>query len=420
MMSSVFNRSELFSLFLFLQDWKLIETKERFNKYGLPATAPPVYQRARIFRPAELHNSSKHEKLFTSIYQKTDSEAATNEDDDGAKDHGPSVEEKQQDLHQGLSQERQNEIIALARESTSQQPPNDELARSILTQLDIRPNDTDRTGSRMNFDETNVPENVPSSMSSQHSYPPMNRTGPIDDHDRPFAAYGHLDRESIARQCNFNLTTTANPSQNRFRAKSYSIAAETDVSKEAAKQFILDEFGENKIQYICTGEEFKQSIGKRLLLIQIIFKNKIDRRKPFLKDLVGDSCNYQVCDDDLAWNEYIKKSGSFEEYNEFKSIRRLNSVGWDSLSTTGSSISGELHVPDTPLQRQLSIENQLPIPSAKRCQTVDVEAEKRAKIDDDITRTALALAEDSVDAAMDYIQEHLPNKFVQNHTWYDK
>ncbi|CAF3855559.1 unnamed protein product, partial [Rotaria sp. Silwood1] len=160
----------------------------------------------------------------------------------------------------------------------------------------------------------------------QHPYPPVNQTGLVQDHDRPYADYGHLNRQTIAQECQFNLqvpttttTATLNKPSIRLNAKSFAITSWTNVSKELVMNKIKEEFGIENIQYICIGEEISELNHQRHLHIQIIFKEKIDRRKPFLDDITQTHCNYQVTQNDCAWNEYIKKGGKFMKFHEFKS-----------------------------------------------------------------------------------------------------
>ena len=378
----------------------------RFNAHGIPATAPPIYIPPRIFRPAELHHSSKHEDVFTAFYKTKAAIAllASNDNEDNEMEtEEQCVEAEQRVLRTSLFEDRQREMQELAQQTSSQRPPNDGMARTLFDMLNLQLDaDDSALGSKENT-EARPQEVTASFTTSQHPYPPIHRTGPVADHDRPFATYGQLDRGTISQQCDFSLTTVANQSQSRFRAKAYAIAAHTNVSKADVKNYILDRFGENKVQYICVGQEQSPSSGVPCLLIQIIFKDKIDRRKPFLQDLVGDHCNYQATTNDLAWNEYIKKSGPVEEYSEFKSVQRLSSLEWVSSSTMSSAMAVQPRRP-----------------SSKRSGEVHSESDKRRKMDDDIIRTAMSLAEDSVDAAMDYIQEKVPSEFVIHLNWYDK
>ncbi|CAF2913054.1 unnamed protein product [Rotaria sp. Silwood2] len=113
----------------------------------------------------------------------------------------------------------------------------------------------------------------------QHSSHPlmMTQSGVIADHHRAYAAYGHLDRATIAHECQFNLeqpssssssTTTAQSHKRmRLNAKSFAITAWTDVSKDMVLDHIKNEFGIENIQYICISEELSELNHERHLHI---------------------------------------------------------------------------------------------------------------------------------------------------------
>ncbi|CAF5024116.1 unnamed protein product [Rotaria sp. Silwood1] len=46
-----------------------------------------------------------------------------------------------------------------------------------------------------------------------------------------------------------------------------------------------------------------------------------------LNKVTGDQCNYDVTNNDMAWNEYIKKNGDFIEIGDFKSITTRSRLG---------------------------------------------------------------------------------------------
>ncbi|CAF3473742.1 unnamed protein product [Rotaria sp. Silwood2] len=84
---------------------------------------------------------------------------------------------------------------------------------------------------------------------------------------------------------------------------------------------IQREFAIEKIQHICVGEAINEIDHQQTLEIQIIFKNKINRKTRFLDSITQSLCNYQVTQYNLAWNEYIKKSLNFLEYGQFQTIK---------------------------------------------------------------------------------------------------
>lgn len=96
---------------------------------------------------------------------------------------------------------------------------------------------------------------------------------------------------------------------------------EMDLLNEIRRQFL-----DTRLQYVCIASE-KNAMGtKSHLHVQIITKQTIDKRSWFLDDITGKNshvsmnniefffslkgthCNYQITNNDKAWNEYIKKS----------------------------------------------------------------------------------------------------------------
>jgi hypothetical protein len=77
---------------------------------------------------------------------------------------------------------------------------------------------------------------------------------------------------------------------------------EETVLDEIKQQFPIE-----KIQYVCVAQETGSFNGLVHLHIQIILKYKANKKSWFLDDITGTHCNYQVTNNDLAWNEYIKK-----------------------------------------------------------------------------------------------------------------
>jgi hypothetical protein len=240
----------------------------------------------------------------------------------------------------------EQEIQQLSQLIRTTQPSNDHIANIIIQQL----NDILQT-------------TTTTSTPVQHCYPPINQIGPIKDHDRPYADYGHLNRQIIAQECQFNLQSQPSPPVHlsipsspsllnqqeqrqsiRLNAKSFAITAWTNVSKESVMNEIKHEFGIENIQYICIGEEISELNHERHLHIQIILKEKIDRRKAFLDQITQTHCNYQVTRNDCAWNEYIKKGGNYIEFNEFKSTKRRGTQKyWPSIQSQSQS-SSPLHI----------------------------------------------------------------------------
>ena len=361
--------------------------------------------RPRLFRPGMVFNSATYEQVFSGAYQ---TQEKSDDDDDVKTDEGETTSGDQQtDLHDVLYQAREAELNALAATTVAQRPSDDETTEFILNALGLRSEDRRADDAE---------QDAPSSNISGRSYPPAHQTGPIEDHDRPFAEYGHLDRDSLARQYNFNLQqpATQQPTPARFHAKSFAILSYTRVPKESVMENITDQFGIDNIQYICISEGVNESSQQSCLQIQIVFKEKIDRRKPFLDDVTRTRCNYQVTNNDLAWNEYIKKEGNYSEFGDFKSVKNHGRREWPSqllpsaASAVATPVAAVAMAPTTTTTTTTT---------AGRPTTVRAQAEERRQRDDDIARQALALAETSVDQAMDLIRNIMPSKFLHHSKW---
>ena len=101
----------------------------------------------------------------------------------------------------------------------------------------------------------------------------------------------------------------------------YDDHTEIDILNEIRRQF-----HDARLQYVCIASEKNINGNKSHLHIQIITKQTIDKRSWFLDDITGKHsdvsmnnieffffsskgthCNYQITNNDKAWNEYIKK-----------------------------------------------------------------------------------------------------------------
>ncbi|CAF0814618.1 unnamed protein product [Didymodactylos carnosus] len=159
------------------------------------------------------------------------------------------------------------------------------------------------------------------------------------------------------------------------------------------------------------------------LHIQLVFREKIDRRRSFLDEVTQTRCNYQVTSNDLAWNEYIKRGGRYIEFGEFKSTKKLSQKQWPpSLrSSAATAPSTSTPMPPSPVSTARTtaattttlLDRQQPLVPA-RATTVRAQAEERRRRDDEIAREALSLAETNVDQAMDFIRNAMANKFMHH------
>lgn len=311
----------------------------------------------------------------------------------------------QQTLVNILNRSRQEEVQHLSEVVLSQQPQNDRTAQFILSQLNLAPH-SHRAVATLSA--------IAGHTTEQHTYSPIIQSGVVAQHHRPYAAYGHLDRTTIAKECQFNLEQPSTETHKRMRlnSKSFAITSWTEVSKELVINHIKKEFGIENIQYICVSEEISELNHQRHLHIQIILKEKVDRRRPFLDDITGTRCNYQVTRNDLAWNEYIKKEGNYLEFNEFKSIRVRGEKQWPSSSASQSVTTSTSDQPN----RQL-------VPTSTRSSsssttTVRAQVEARRQYEQETVIRALKLAEINVHQAMDLVRNALPIKFLAHSTWY--
>jgi hypothetical protein len=259
-----------------------------------------------------------------------------------------------------------------------------------------------------------------SNSTTQRPYPPVDQTGQVADHDRPYADYGHLNRQTIAEQSGFNLqppllsaSSTATASNQpqpsiRLNTKSFAITSWTNVSKELVMNHIQQEFGIVNIQYICVCEEIGELNHRRHLHIQIILKEKVNKKVRFLDAITQTHCNYQVTGNDLAWNEYIKKDGNYIEFNEFKSTKKLGPKQWPSTNAASAT--------STPAQAQAVI----PRTTKTTTMTVRAQAEERRQHRIAIYKQAVELAKTSVDAAMDLMEREMIEKYVEHNKWYER
>ena len=360
-------------------------------------TPSPIHTHPRHFQPGTLFDEQTYERIRSNVENPSNKFKAEEEEEEDDEDNN------QQDLHDLLDQARATELEYLSQLIDRDRPTSANEIADILLELIgnvSKPTASTRVktdeGSQTSFDTV--------------SYPPINQTGPIADHDRPYADYGHLDRQTIAREFQFNLQppATTHETSIRLNAKSFAITSWTNVSKELVMNEIKDEFGIEKIQYICIGEEIGELNHQRHLHIQIIFKGKINRRKPFLDDITETHCNYQVTQNDRAWNEYIRKGGNYIEFGDYQSISKRGKKQWPTSSvsiSSSASVSSSEH-------------NQLP--RAITTTTTTVTARAQAEEKRQLARQALDLAEVSVNDAMDLIRRSMPDKFLAHSTWYEE
>ncbi|CAF3254966.1 unnamed protein product [Rotaria socialis] len=381
------------------------------------SSSPPSSEaeRSRIFRRGTIISPNTYDRSILEV-DRSDlvvaKEAFIEEDMEyeGTKDNAMSSIDNQQILCNIINRSRQEELDRLSQVILSQRAPYDSDVQLILSQW--------------NFGRSSLHTNElhPSSILIQ--------SGVVASRHRPSTAYSHLDRASIARECQFNLelapsTTTATHKRIRLHAKSFAITAWTDVSKDVVLDHIKREFRIENIQYICVSEEISELNHRRHLHVQIILKEKVDRRAPFLDRITGTRCNYQVTRNDLAWNEYIKKEGNYLEFNEFKSTRARADKQYPSLLASSSSSSSVEVASSSQSNTSDSTHvshQQVPTHTNRRTTTatttVRAQLEVRRQLEKDTIVRALQLAEINVHQAMDLIRQALPCKFFAHSSWY--
>ncbi|UJR06997.1 hypothetical protein I4U23_011286 [Adineta vaga] len=137
-----------------------------------------------------------------------------------------------------------------------------------------------------------------------------------------YSKYADLDRPTIANLCQFNLQEPP-PSSLRepiqHNSESSAIISWTTTSKHTIMNYIRQELYDEEIQYLCVGQEINPLYPLKELYIQIIFKNKINKRTRFLDTITGTCCNYKVTQNILPWNDYIRGDFNCLEFGRFLS-----------------------------------------------------------------------------------------------------
>ncbi|CAF1108919.1 unnamed protein product [Rotaria magnacalcarata] len=250
--------------------------------------------------------------------------------------------------------------------------------------------------------------------SHSRPYPPIHRSGIIHDHDRPFAEYGHLDALTLSQQNNFDLNGIENDhrrrlNKKRMQGKTWAITCWSDVPKHIVLDDICRQFNDERLQYVCVASEKDSKNNKNHLHIQIITKLIVNKKCWFLDEITGVHCNYQITNNDVAWNEYCKKGGDFIEFGEFKSPSTRTKKHWPDLprettpTISTESSSSSHHDVENQVAQQISVRSN----AEQRRQRKIVTAER-----------ALLLAETDITKAMDLIRQAMPMEFMAHSSWY--
>ncbi|CAF1340813.1 unnamed protein product [Rotaria magnacalcarata] len=199
----------------------------------------------------------------------------------------------------------------------------------------------------------------------------------VDMHDdRSQNNYDHQDKQTIARQNQFDLegknTALRRKKKNpRMNTDSFAITCWSNVPKEKLLECIIREFGQANVQYVCVANETGRKQGKPHLHVQIILKQKKEKKSWFL--------------DKHADGDYV-------EFGTFRS----------------KGTSSDPDCSSVPVSPLVDISNR----STKKI-TVRAQADERRKRKDEIADTLLCIAETSVSRAMEEARKILPYEFLQ-------
>jgi hypothetical protein len=137
----------------------------------------PMNTQPRMFHEGIVFNSRTYEQILSSVYESKNMKGMEEDDDE-------------QSLNEILNQARALEIECLSQSVIRERPMHRcEVADTLIELLN---NLVDNTGSSMIKSDDIDSEESSKMIVSTHPYPPINQTGLVVDHDRPYADYGHL------------------------------------------------------------------------------------------------------------------------------------------------------------------------------------------------------------------------------------
>ncbi|CAF1686127.1 unnamed protein product, partial [Adineta ricciae] len=302
-------------------DDKVVSYYHHYNLDNISITPSPMTNQPHLSQsgriiPLEVVQSIESDINETLDKINVEQESSHSEDESDMEDEENEKDQCEKDLNGILDQARDEEIeywktIIVSQPSSwynnTTIPDNidddDDAMKECATEdLDIHFASSPTSTIEENVDD----EGQDNKETHSHPYPPLNQTGAISEHDIPYAYYGNVARDQLAQEIQFNLQEQS-PAVPCYSAKTFAITSWTDVRKEDVMDFIKTQFGLPNIQYILIAEELDTINQRRHLHIQMIFKEKIYKRKPFLDEITRVHCNYQVTRNDIAWNEYVKK-----------------------------------------------------------------------------------------------------------------
>ena len=356
--------------------------------------------------------------------QPFDNSEGANDDDDDVEGTYDEIDEREL-TEEALHIERAQEIQRLNKIIQDEQPLDDDMVLTMIDELNRvleATNDIVKHSTRDSPIQSDISVLMPTTTTTTtHPYPPIDQTGSMSDHDRPYGDYGHLDRRTIAEECKFNLQESSNQPTIRLNTKSFAITAWTDVPADRVSNEIKCKFGITNIQYLCVAEETSELNHRQHLHVQIILKDKVNIKTRFLDSVTATHCNYQVTHNDVAWNEYIKKGLKYIEFGEFKSTKLRGQKQWPASSPSSSSTSMSalpLLVIGSDHARPSNTRPPM-IAATSTKMTVREQAEQRAQHQKEVAKQALQLAETSVHNAMSFVQHAMTTKFLHHSSWYE-
>ncbi|CAF1311227.1 unnamed protein product [Rotaria sordida] len=172
-----------------------------FQKWSVidRATYERVYASVYGHPPIPTPEQEKFEKNMVLLMEAEAQQEEKQEKDDN-ENGGQSLNEEPFDENI-LTQTRNHEIERLSQVIVESQPINDEIAATIIEQLDLVIDAAVPVDSIVldSVERLSTQEEVPliSSMIATHPYPPIYQEGIVSDHDRPYADYGHLSQDFI-------------------------------------------------------------------------------------------------------------------------------------------------------------------------------------------------------------------------------
>ncbi|CAF4862134.1 unnamed protein product [Rotaria sp. Silwood1] len=416
------------------------EDIHRYNIDHIQMTPSPIDTQPRIFQAGSLFNLETFERIKLNTDERTKKtmikkEEKTNEDNDNGS--------KQVSNDISNSTTTTNEIERLTQLIIRERPADhNEVADTLLYMIGLVNNPT-TTSSMIDVDDMNTDNHqTTSSLSkviiSTQPYIPLNQTGIVAEHDRPYADYGHLDAKTIVEECNINLDIDddtlsshnndteeeqeQSAAKKRLSTKSFAITSWTNTSKEIVMKEIKKQFGIEKIRYACVAKEMNTQTNKTHLHIQIILKEKGQKQSGFLDKITKTHCNYQVTDNDRAWNAYIKKGSDFIEIGRFKSTSKRAVQYWPSQSPP-SSVPCNI----VALHSTITTINPPPAPAPITTTTTTTiardgraaAAQEKQKQKEIIARHAFHLAKSNINEALAFMRDNsIPTEFLRYSTWY--